>query len=127
MSLQIQIEKSLPRVDRTVRIQLVGRLDTATAPQLEKDLQPLLDGRYDNLIFDLAALEFISSAGIRVLVQARKTMRAQHGGVLMVNAQPQIVKVFEIIKALPGVAIFKSEAELDDYLAEMQRRVREGR
>ncbi len=126
MSLRIQIDISVPGADRTARIRLDGRLDTATSPQLEKELEPMLDGRFDNLIFDLARLEFISSAGVRVLVQARKAMRAQHGGVLMVNAQPQIVKVFEIIKALPGVAIFKSEAELDEYLAEMQRRVREG-
>ena len=87
----------------------------------------MLDGRLDSLIFDLAGLEFISSAGIRVLVHARKSIQAQHGGVLMVNAQPQIVKVFEIIKALPGLTVFESEAELDQYLAEMQRRVREGR
>lgn len=124
MSLKIQTETTT--ADRTARLALEGRLDTVTAPQLERELQPLLDGRYDFLVFDLGRLDFISSAGIRVLVQARKTMRAQHGGVLMVNAQPQIVKVFEIIKSLPGVALFKSEAEMDEYLTEMQRRVREG-
>ncbi|HEV8310481.1 MAG TPA: STAS domain-containing protein [Methylomirabilota bacterium] len=124
MSLRIEIETNVAGAERTSRIRLEGRLDTATSPQLEKELVPLVDGRFDTLIFDLAGLEFISSAGIRVLVHARKTMRAQLGGVLMVNAQPQIVKVFEIIKALPGLAIFSSQAELDQYLAEMQRRVR---
>jgi anti-anti-sigma factor len=124
MSLAIQTETA--DAERTARITLEGRLDTATAPQLEKQLEPMLDGRYDILVFDLARLEFISSAGIRVLVHARKSMRAQHGGVLMVNAQPQIEKVFEIIKALPGLTVFKSNAEMDEYLAAMQRRVREG-
>jgi anti-anti-sigma factor len=124
MALQIQVETN-PGVDRTARVRLHGRLDTSTAPQLETALQPLLDGSIDNLILDLAALEFISSAGLRVLVQTRKTMRARKGGVLMVNAQPQILKVFDIIKALPDVAIFQSDAELDVYLAQMQRRVRE--
>ncbi len=124
MSLTIQTETT--DAERTARIVLEGRLDTLTAPQLEKHLEPMLDGRYDFLVFDLARLEFISSAGIRVLVHARNSMRAQHGSVLMVNAQPQIMKVFEIIKALPGMTVFKSEAEMDEYLAAMQRRVREG-
>ncbi|PYM62502.1 MAG: anti-sigma factor antagonist [Candidatus Rokuibacteriota bacterium] len=127
MSLRIEIDRNAAGAERTARIHLAGRLDTVTSAQLEKELDPMLDGRLDSLIFDLAGLEFISSAGIRVLVHARKSIQAQHGGVLMVNAQPQIVKVFEIIKALPGLTVFESEAELDQYLAEMQRRVQEGR
>jgi anti-anti-sigma factor len=124
MVLSIQIDDNLPGMERTARVRLDGRLDTATSPQLQRELEPLLDGHIDNLIFDLAKLEFISSAGIRVLVQARKVMGAQHGGVLMVNTQPQIEKVFDIIRALPGMEIFKNQAELDAYLAEMQRRMR---
>ena len=124
MSLTIQTETA--DAQRTARLALGGRLDTLTAPQLEKELEPMLDGRYDFLVFDLAGLEFVSSAGIRVLVHARKSMQGRHGGVLMVNAQPQIVKVFDIIKALPGLAVFESEAEMDRYLDAMQRRVREG-
>ena len=124
MSLTIHTETM--DAERTARIALEGRLDTVTASELEKQLEPLLDGRYDRLVLDLAGLEFISSAGIRVLVQARKSMGAQDGGVLMVNAQPQIVKVFEIIKALPGMIVFRSEAEMDQYLGVMQRRILRG-
>jgi len=124
MPLTIQTETV--DAERTARIALEGRLDTVTASELERQLELLLDGRYDRLVLDLARLEFISSAGIRVLVQARKCMGAQDGGVLMVNAQPQIVKVFEIIKALPGMKVFRSEAEMDQYLGVMQRRILRG-
>ena len=124
MSLTIQTETM--DAERTARIALEGRLDTVSASELERQLELLLDGRYDRLVLDLARLEFISSAGIRVLVQARKCMGAQDGGVLMVNAQPQIVKVFEIIKALPGMIVFRSEAEMDQYLGVMQRRILRG-
>ena len=124
MPLTIQTETM--DAERTARIALEGRLDTVTASELERQLELLLDGRYDRLVLDLARLEFISSAGIRVLVQARKCMGAQDGGVLMVNAQPQIVKVFEIIKALPGMKVFRSEAEMDQYLGVMQRRILRG-
>jgi anti-anti-sigma factor len=125
MSLKTHVETGVTTAARTARIDLEGRLDTVTAPQLEKTLEPMLDGRYDNLIFDLARLAFISSAGIRVLVHARRVMKAQQGGFLMVNMQPQIVKVFEIIKALPGFTIFESQEELDRYLAAIQRQTRE--
>lgn len=124
MSLTIQTETM--DADRTARIALGGRLDTVTSCELERQLELLLDGRYDSLVLDLARLEFISSAGIRVLVQARKCMGVQGGGVLMVNAQPQILKVFEIIEALPGMKVFRSEAEMDEYLGVIQRRILRG-
>lgn len=111
---------------RSARITLQGRLDTITALELEKRLEPLLGGGYHPLVFDLARLEFISSAGLRILIRARKAMKEQGGGILMVNAQPQITKVFDIIKALPGMSIFKDDAELDRYLATIQYRVQEG-
>ena len=71
-------------------------------------------------MFDLAQLKFISSAGLRVFAAARKTLREHHGQASFVHMQPQIQEVFEIIKALPGVAVFKDEAELDQYLAARQ-------
>ena len=101
---------------------LAGTLDGNTAPQLEKALSPLLDSVH-HLVFDLADLKFISSAGIRVLLKARKELKASNGSFAMKNLQPQIQKVFEIIGALPGVSIFKSEQELDAYLAAMQRKI----
>lgn len=124
MPLTIQTETM--DADRTARIALGGRLDTVTSCELERQLELLLDGRYDSLVLDLAGLEFISSAGIRVLVQARKCMGVQGGGVLMVNARPQILKVFEIIEALPGMKVFRSEAEMDEYLGVIQRRILRG-
>ena len=110
----------------SARVTLEGRLDTVTSLDLENRLEPLLGGGYSPLVFDLARLEFISSAGLRVLIRARKTMQELGAGILMVNAQPQITKVFDIIKALPGMSIFTNDAELDRYLAAMQHRVREG-
>ena len=102
-------------------VALAGSLDGTTAPDLEKALAPLL-GSVHHVVFDLAGLRFITSAGIRVLLVARKQLTAQDGSFAMKNLQPQIAKVFEILGALPGMSIFQSEAELDDYLAAMQRK-----
>src|SRR5258707_1214084 len=122
MSLSIQIQNnSDPRHAGAVTIKLIGSLDTATAPELERQLAPVLAGSVKDIVFDLAQLKFISSAGLRVFATVRKQLKERGGQASFVHLQPQIQEVFDIIKALPGIAIFKDIAELDRYLAARQR------
>jgi anti-sigma B factor antagonist len=122
MPLEIQIQKSITGQDTgAVTVKLTGSLDTATAPELEKQLAPVLGGQVKDIAFDLAQLKFISSAGLRVFSSTRKTLKERGGQASFVNMQPQIQEVFEIMKSLPGVAVFKDMAELDHYLAVRQR------
>ena len=73
---------------------LEGRLDTMTAPQLEAALKEALPG-VEQLTFDLEKLEYISSAGLRVLLSAQKTMNRQ--GIMKVkNANEMILEIFEV-------------------------------
>ena len=122
MTLDIDVTGSGP-TDR--RVTLKGRLDSLTAPKLDAELAPVL-GSPDvtSLVFHLDRLEYISSAGIRCIMRARKALEARGGRVAIVNAQPAVLKVFEIVKALPADQVFRSQAELDAYLDAMQRRVR---
>jgi anti-sigma B factor antagonist len=122
MPLDIQIASTpAPQAGDAVTVKPTGSLDTATAPELERQLAPVLAGTGQDLVFDLAGLKFISSAGLRVFGAARKVFQGRGGQVSFTNMQPQIQEVFEIIKALPGVAVFKDVAELDRYLAARQR------
>ncbi|MBO4395288.1 MAG: STAS domain-containing protein [Eubacterium sp.] len=75
-------------------IALEGRLDTTTAPDLEKEVQESLGG-VSNLTFDLKALEYISSAGLRVLLSAQKIMNKQ-GEMKITGANEAIMEVFEV-------------------------------
>ncbi len=75
-------------------VALTGRLDTTTAPQLEQELQNSLAG-VESLIFDLTTLEYISSAGLRVLLYAQKVMNRQ-GKMVIRGANDMIQEVFEI-------------------------------
>jgi anti-sigma B factor antagonist len=122
MPLEIQIQKTAgaPQLG-AVTINLIGSLDTATAPALEKQLAPVLAGPVKDIVFNLAQLKFISSAGLRVFSTTRKTLKERGGQASFVHMQPQIQEVFEIIKALPGVGIFQNIAEFDQYLAARQR------
>lgn len=88
----MKIEK---QVDATkVMIALEGRLDTMTAPELDKELQGSLTG-VTQLTFDLAKLEYVSSAGLRVLLSAQKVMNKQ-GSMVVKNVNEQIMEVFEV-------------------------------
>lgn len=73
---------------------LEGRLDTTTAPQLENELRAAVDG-VTELVFDLAKLEYISSAGLRVLLSAQKTMNKQ-GEMLVRNPNSDLMDIFEV-------------------------------
>jgi anti-sigma B factor antagonist len=121
MSLKIR-QLSQGAVADTYRIALEGRLDGSTSPELEQVLKPVLDSNPKVIIFELAKLDFISSAGIRVLIETQKKLTARNGSVILTEMQPQIQKVLEIIKALPGIAVFRNVEEMDQYLALMQEK-----
>lgn len=126
MSLEIQIKRDLDLSRQHIAtVELTGSLDTATAPELERGLMPLIDAQLRHLVFDLAGLKFISSAGLRVFGIARKRMNESGGQLAFVNMQPQIEEVFEIIKALPGLDVFRNMAEMDSYLSARQLRDRD--
>ena len=75
-------------------IALEGRLDTTTAPELEKELKESLDG-VDKLVFDFSKLEYISSAGLRVLLSAHKTMSGK-GGMKVTHVNEIVDEVFNV-------------------------------
>lgn len=116
MSLSIQVRQ--PTI-----VTITGRLDTTTSPAAEKALAPVLAAAPKHVVFDLAALEFISSAGLRVLLGARKTLTDAGSECLLVNLRPQIERVLEVIKSLPGMRMFASAREADEYIASIQERI----
>lgn len=77
-----------------LNIAIEGRLDTTTAPQLEECIRESLDG-ITSLKLDLANLEYISSAGLRVLLAAQKAM-AKQGEMVVANPNETVAEVFEI-------------------------------
>jgi len=86
------IEKNLNGTELTVTI--VGRLDTTTAPDLEASLKESFEG-VTKLILDFAELEYLSSAGLRVLLAAQKVMNKQ-GEMIIRNVNETINEIFEV-------------------------------
>ena len=88
----LNINKKLE--DEKLTISLEGRLDTTTAPQLETMLKENIDG-VKELVIDFEKLEYISSAGLRVLLSAQKTMSKQ-GSMKVINVSDLIKEIFEV-------------------------------
>lgn len=86
------IEKKIE--NENVTLLITGRLDTTTAPELEKTLDSVLDGTKE-LVFDMTGLEYISSAGLRVILKAQKAMNTQ-GSMKLTGVNDSIMEVFDI-------------------------------
>src|SRR4030095_6460993 len=89
----------------TVRVHPSGSLDSATAGALERELAPILASKVSVLVLDLAEVTFVSSAGIRVVLAARKQMADRGGALLMANLQPPVAKALQRIRGHPDVTI----------------------
>jgi len=79
---------------QTLTLALEGRLDTSTAPQLESEVKSSVEGITD-LIFEISGLEYISSAGLRVLLSAQKIMNKQ-GSMKVKGANEAIMEIFDV-------------------------------
>ena len=86
------IEKTITGTAATLKI--VGRLDTSTAPELETAIDGCAAG-INELVLDCSALEYVSSAGLRVILKAQKMMNAQ-GSMKLTHVNETIMEVFDI-------------------------------
>ncbi len=106
------------------RVSLKGALNTDTAPAFEEKLGKVLADGHQLTVLDMKELDYISSAGLRVIFKAAKQTKSDGRRLAAANRKPHIDKVFEILKALPDMAVFANDDELDAYLEAMQNRVK---
>ena len=100
-----------------------GQINGQTYEVLEDELDTILAANPTLIALDLAEVDYLSSAGIRVILKAKKELKARDGKLVFMHLQPQIRKVFEIIEALPSMRVFKDIHEMDDYLDRMQKKI----
>ena len=86
------IEKLLN--EESAKIIVAGRLDTQTAPELEKEIDGII-GNLKELVLDMSGLEYVSSAGLRVILKAQKIMNTK-GSMKLTNVNDSIMEVFDI-------------------------------
>jgi anti-anti-sigma factor len=116
--------KSISKRPGVVVVSPIGSINAATYGVLEAKVDEILKNPPDVIIFDMEFTDYISSTGIRVLLKTKKAMKATNGRVVFMKLQPQIKKVFDILKAIPTLAVFANIQELDQYLDTMQKKAR---
>ena len=119
----LKVKSALQRPGVTV-ISPIGSIDGNTYSILEEKVDDILQRPPDVIIFDMEFADYISSKGIRVLLKTKKALKKTNGKMVFMNLQPQIKKVFDILKAIPTLKVFASIEELDNYLDVMQKAAR---
>ncbi len=92
----------------------VGRLDSASSPELELAILERLDGGCRRLVFDLADMDYVSSAGLRVILLAGKKLRASQGKLVIAGMRDMVREVFEMSGFL---SLFAVAPSVDDAIA----------
>lgn len=88
------MEVRMNRSEDKLTVEVIGRLDTLTSPELEAKLEPELEG-IKELVIDLKELEYISSAGLRVLLGAAQVME-ERGEMKVTNPNAEVMDIFSI-------------------------------
>ncbi|HOX09917.1 MAG TPA: STAS domain-containing protein [Candidatus Omnitrophota bacterium] len=117
MSLKVNSEKKPGDV---FVFSLNGSIDSDTYKELDDRISPALNGGAKVIIFDMDGVEYVSSMGLNTIFKIQRTLDKSNGTFMMTNVQPQVKKVFEIVKALPSMKVFESIEEADAYLYKIQ-------
>jgi anti-anti-sigma factor len=115
MGLDIKITK---KEEGTYIIVLNGSIDTETFTDLEEKLKNIFVEGVKAVVMDMAGVDFISSMGLGVIVWARKSARRNKLSLTMINLQPQIQKLFNLMKLAPNIHIH-DHPEGDKYIAQI--------
>ena len=79
-----------------IYISIEGRLDADSSPEAEKVVKEALEGQTNRVLFNLSALEYLSSAGLRVLLSAAKEMRRRDGKIVLCSLNEFVKEIFEV-------------------------------
>ena len=116
MALDVKVIK---KRDFAYTVELNGSIDNETSTDLETELKEIIDQKTKVVVLDLNGVDYISSAGIRVVIWAKKSLQEQQASFAMTNLKPQIKKVFDVMKILPMIDIFDDAPEADKYIDQL--------
>ena len=121
MKLKIRIKQTKPGV---VTLSPIGHIDTKTSSTLDKEIDGVLAKPVKVLVLDMTDVDFITSAGVGIIVKTKTSLKRKGGDFAMINLQPQVEKVFEILRLIPVMEVFASREELDEYLVKVQDKIK---
>ena len=119
----LKINKAEIQTGRAVTLLLDGEVDTQSSITLDQEIVRSTEGSVDALVLDMEKVNFISSSGIGVIVKSQNMLKTKGAELTMINLQPQVKRVFEIMQLTPVLNVCESREELDEYLMKIQNRI----
>ena len=93
-----------------------GPIDSENYGALGNTVDQILEKSPDELVIDMESVNYMSSAGMRILFKANRSLNDLGGRLILINLQSHVRKVLNLINALPSMTVFESQADLDAYL-----------
>jgi anti-sigma B factor antagonist/stage II sporulation protein AA (anti-sigma F factor antagonist) len=109
MSVGLHIE--LEEIDRKIILRLDGRLDAATTPVLERKIDTLINENRHYLMLDFLRVDYLSSAGMRLLLSIANKLKAKQGGLLLFSVGEDVMEIIKLAGFEKILYIFESEQE----------------
>ncbi|MDP8229876.1 MAG: STAS domain-containing protein [Candidatus Gorgyraea atricola] len=113
MGLEVKITK---KKDYVYSVELKGPIDSKTYQELEQELNEITNESTKAVILDMSGVDYVSSMGVKVVITAKKSLERKKASFAMVDLQPQVKKVFDMLKILPMFDIFDDAPEADKYI-----------
>ena len=113
MHFEVSSERKRPGV---YIVKPVGNLNSSNYLLFEEEVMPLLVPSTKALIFDMSGLDYISSAGVRIVIRTKKVMAELGGYFMITDLKPKIKNIFDILNALPDMQIFNTLEAAEQFL-----------
>jgi len=118
MNLTVETKKQ----EGTCYVSAKGIIDSESSDYFYNEIKSELDERVQILVINMSEVVYMSSLGLSVMFKTKKDIEAIGGTFILTELQPQIQKIFKVIKALPSLNVFKSMEEADAYLDNIQKK-----
>ena len=105
------MEITTTEVSNVTVVTVAGRVDSATAPELENALKQLVDGSQNRLVLDLAGVDYMSSAGLRAMVSTLKSVKRNNGDLRLANPSSRVGEVLRLAGLTSIFSIYSSQSE----------------
>ena len=121
MELSIEISRMKPG---TVTLSLIGPIDETSSSTLDNEICRAMTESVEIIVLDMEGVDYITSSGVGTIIKAKTSLKRRGGNLVFINLQPQVEKVFEIIRLIPVMEVFASREELDEYLVKVQNKIK---
>ncbi|HNX91858.1 MAG TPA: STAS domain-containing protein [Candidatus Omnitrophota bacterium] len=110
----------MKRSEKIVVITPKGRIDAETNEIFQNKMTDALRSCPETIVIDMEDVYYINSSGLGTILSAYRELKKHNGHIILTHLQPQIKKVFDVLKALPARAIFENMKEVDKYFEAIQ-------